>query len=53
MLEGFAQDDCVPLESDQAAGRIYWAGGMKAPSTADRVRFVVQRAFLYGFEWRD
>jgi len=53
VLNGFSRDDCTPLQGDHGAARFIWAGGDKAPTTANRVRFVLQRAFLYGFEWRD
>lgn len=51
-LPGFARADCRPLHGDHAALRVKWAGGTRAPPAAQKARFYLKRAFLYGFEFR-
>ncbi len=51
-LPGFTQADCIPLKGDHEAVRVQWAGGNKAPRNAQKAKFYLKRAFLYGFEFR-
>ena len=48
---GFSLDDCVPVTGDQRRTAFAWKGGAAAPPAAAKVRFVLHRAFLYGYAW--
>jgi len=48
---GFTVDDCRPLTGDHARSAFEWKGGNQAPPEAVKVRFVLHRAFLYGYDW--
>jgi len=52
-LPGFALDDCLRVTGDNARAFFTWRGGARAPAGAVKIRFVLQRAFLYGFAWED
>ncbi len=51
-LPGFALQDCRPVTGDHRRAEISWTGGDRAPVGAAKIRFVLHRAFLYGFEAR-
>lgn len=51
-IPGFSAKDCQPVSGDHHQIQIIWKGGQKAPSAAVRIRFVLQRAFLYGYAWK-
>jgi len=51
-LPGFTQADCAPLKGDHAAIQVRWAGGDKAPKSAQKAKLYLKRALLYGFEFR-
>ncbi len=51
-LPGFTQADCVPVKGDHDAIQVHWAGGDHAPRDAQKAKFYLKRAFLYGFEFR-
>ena len=51
-LPGFARDDCAVLRGDHQALAVKWTGGERAPDGADKARFYLKRALLYGFEFR-
>ena len=50
-IPGFTQADCEPLTGDQRRATFHWRGGSVAPELAVKTRFVLQRAFLYGYGW--
>lgn len=50
VLPGYSRDDCRPIVGDHHATPVSWTGGTVAPNTAARVRFVLKRVFLYGFQ---
>jgi len=49
--EGYTLEDCQPLTGDHTRATVRWKGGDQAPPEAVKVRFVLHRAFLYGYEW--
>src|SRR5262245_26294532 len=51
-IAGFTQDDCRPLSGDGPDLPVSWKGGEAAPRAARQARFILKRAFLYGFEFR-
>lgn len=50
-IPGFTMDDCHPLTGDYRSTYLSWEGGEKAPPAAVKIRFMLRRAFLYGFNW--
>jgi hypothetical protein len=50
-LAGFAAVDCRPITGDHRRENVGWAGGETAPPEAAKIRFVLHRAFLYGYDW--
>ena len=50
-IPGFAIGDCRPITGDYRKVALHWKGGKNAPLEAVRIRFVIQRAFLYGYAW--
>lgn len=50
-VPGFGLQDCAPLTGDHARAAFTWRGGATAPAAAIKTRFVLKRAFLYGYEW--
>ena len=51
-IPGFRRKDCAPLRGDHREVRVTWKGGAVAPPNARSARFLLKRAFLYGFEFR-
>ncbi len=52
-IPGFEISDSEPLEGDHRHRVLKWKGGEAAPANAVKIRFVLHRAFLYGFDWTD
>jgi len=52
-IPGYTADDCTPLTGDHRRVAFDWRGGAVAPAAAVKTRFVLKRAFLYGYEWSD
>ncbi len=50
-ISGFTADDCEPVTGDQRRVRFNWKGGAHAPAGTSRIRFILKRAFLYGYQW--
>ena len=50
VIPGYSRNDCRPIQGDHDSTRVRWAGGMVAPDSAVKARFVLKRAFLYGFD---
>lgn len=50
-IPGFRAEDCIPITGDHSRVTVGWKGGGRTPATATRARFILKRAFLYGFEW--
>ncbi len=50
-VPGFSVEDCHPITGDHRHTTVSWKGGEKAPAEAVKIRFVLQRAFLYGYDW--
>jgi len=51
-VRGFSADDCKPVTGDHRRVVFQWRGGATAPAAAVRTRFVLKRAFLYGYVWK-
>jgi hypothetical protein len=50
-IPGFMLADCEPITGDHRRAIFSWTGGNTAPDNAAKTRFVLHRAFLYGYEW--
>jgi len=50
-VSGFSAEDCHPITGDYRQTTVSWKGGEKAPAEAVKIRFVLRRAFLYGYDW--
>lgn len=50
-ISGFTRQDCIEVSGDHNDTKVTWSGGSKAPPQAEKVRFYLHRAFLYGFKW--
>ena len=50
VLAGYSADDCRPVRGDHHRTAVGWAAGETAPDSAARIRFLLKRAFLYGFD---
>jgi len=53
VIPGFSRDDCQPVQGDHHATEVSWTGGTEAPNKATKIRFILKRAFLYGFGTED
>ncbi len=52
-VPGFTEAECVPVTGDHESIELHWLGGERAPAAAVKVRFVLRRAFLYGYRWSE
>lgn len=52
-IPGFGISDSEPVEGDYRHRVLQWKGGKSAPANTVKIRFVLHRAFLYGFDWLD
>jgi hypothetical protein len=43
--------DCTPVRGDHHAVPIHWKGGTQCPAGEIQIRFYLQRARLYGFDF--
>jgi len=50
-LTGFSAADCESIRGDHERIQVGWAGGVHAPAEAVKTRFILKRAFLYGYNW--
>ena len=50
-LPGFSAEECVPQTGDHTRVAVTWKQGTKVPDGKVSVRFILRRAFLYGYEW--
>ncbi len=50
-IPGFGAEDCEPVTGDHRRAAFKWRGGARAPAAAVQTRFVLERAFLYGYAW--
>ena len=50
-LPGFSAEDCVPQTGDQTRVAVAWKNGKNSPNVKAKIRFILRRAFLYGFDW--
>jgi hypothetical protein len=50
-VDGFSADDCTPISGDHRDITVRWTGGLTAPNTAVRTRFIFKRTLLYGYVW--
>jgi hypothetical protein len=48
-VDGFTESDCAPVRADANIQDLQWRGGRVAPPAAEKIRFILRRAFLYGF----
>lgn len=51
-IPGYTKEDCQPVTGDHGDVKITWQGGDTAPARAEKVRFYLRRAYLYGFDWK-
>lgn len=51
-IKGFTAEACRKITGDHHEIRMRWAGGEHAPPEAVKIRFILQRAFLYGYAWK-
>ncbi len=49
-LPGFSLEDCKRVTGDHRRVMVAWKGGDRAPAGTAKIRFVLHRAFLYGYE---
>jgi len=49
VISGYSRNDCKPIRGDHDAAVVSWGNARTAPDSAARVRFVLKRAYLYGF----
>lgn len=49
-VRGFSAGDCEPITGDHRRATFAWKGGVVSPSDV-KVRFILKRAFLYGYAW--
>jgi len=52
-LPGFSAEDCEPVTGDQSRAILRWAGGAAPLAAPLKIRFILKRAFLYGYAWTD
>lgn len=55
-LDGFREEECVPVLGDELARRVRWKGGASVASVAGkpvRLRFALADADLYSFQFTD
>ncbi len=50
VIPGYSRNECHPIRGDHHSTPVSWTSGAVAPDSAAKVRFVLKRAFLYGFE---
>jgi hypothetical protein len=50
-LPGFTRADCIPFRGDEKSAVIRWKGGDRCPTENVRVRFYLNQARLYSFDW--
>ncbi len=52
-IPGYSIDDNLAISGDHRQAIVKWAGGDSAPAEAVKIRFVLHRAFLYGYDWQE
>ncbi len=50
VLVGYSSDDCLPVCGDHHRATVAWSAGNTMPANAAKIRFLIKRAFLYGFD---
>lgn len=50
-MPGFSASECEPITGDHRRATFAWKGGVVAPASAAKIRFILKRAFLYGYTW--
>jgi hypothetical protein len=50
-IAGFGKDDCTPFRGDEKYAPLTWSGGTAPALDSARIRFYLDNARLYGFEW--
>ena len=50
-IRGFTRADCTPLRGDHHGAVLRWKGGTRCPADEVQIRFFLQRARLYGFDF--
>jgi hypothetical protein len=51
-IPGFTSEDCQKITGDHHQIKMSWKGGKNAPPNAVKIRFILHRAFLYGYAWK-
>lgn len=51
-IPGFTLADNAAITGDHRRAYLEWAGGRTAPEATTRIRFVLHRSFLYGYNWQ-
>ena len=44
-------DFCRSITGDHDRVTVVWTGGERAPADAAKTRFILERTFLYGYDW--
>ncbi len=52
-IPGFTVAESQAITGDHRQAIFSWKGGNSAPPKASKIRFVLHRAFLYGYDWQD
>lgn len=50
-IRGFSRNECAPIRGDHRGAVIRWKGGSRCPVENVQIRFYLQRARLYGFDF--
>ena len=50
VIPGYSRNDCRPIQGDFHSASVRWTSGTVAPNSTAKVRFILKRAFLYGFD---
>lgn len=49
-IVGFTAEDCQVITGDHRRAVVSWKGGASTPAEAVKIRFILRRAFLYGYD---
>ena len=51
VLPGFSRADCTPVQGNHHDAGLQWKGGDRCPAGKVQVRFYLNQARFYGFDW--
>tara|TARA_Y100001960_G_scaffold109822_1_gene117708 strand:- start:490 stop:774 length:285 start_codon:yes stop_codon:yes gene_type:complete len=49
IITGFSENECIPIQGDHKRIKVKWTE-RPIPDNAVKIRFILKRALLYGFE---